>query len=127
MADDLNVKFGAQTDEFASSVKNNATRPIEDFAARVKDLNAQLSALDAPVKNVAASADHAAASTGKLSFATAGATREFIVIGHEIMTGNFSRIPGSMMVLAERTSGLHTILQQITPAAIAWTVAIGVV
>src|SRR3954453_5919437 len=99
MADDLNVKFGAQTDEFTSGVKN-AMRPVEDFAARVRDLNAQLSALDAPVKNVAASADPAAASTGKLSFATAGATREFIVIGHEIMTGNFSRIPGSMMVLA---------------------------
>ena len=123
--DNLTVKFGARTDEFVTGV-SNAMRPVEDFAARVRDLNKQLSALDAPMKEVASGAGAAAASTDKLNFATAGATREFIVIGHEIMTGNFSRIPGSMMVLAERTGGLHTVLQQITPAAIAWTVAIGV-
>lgn len=33
---------------------------------------------------------------------TSGATREFMVLGHEAMTGNFSRIPGSLMVLAQR-------------------------
>lgn len=45
-----------------------------------------------------------------LSFATAGATREFIVLGHEALTGNFSRMPGSFMVLLERTGGLHSAL-----------------
>lgn len=32
---------------------------------------------------------------------TSAMTRELIVIGHEALTGRFSRIPGSMMVLAE--------------------------
>ena len=31
-----------------------------------------------------------------------GITREMMVLGHEAMQGNFSKIPGSMMVLAER-------------------------
>lgn len=35
----------------------------------------------------------------------AGATRELMVLGHEAMTGNFSRMPGTLMVLANR-SGL---------------------
>ena len=38
----------------------------------------------------------------KSAFSTAGARRELIVLGHEAMTGNFSRMPGSFMVLAER-------------------------
>lgn len=40
---------------------------------------------------------------GKSMFATAGARRELIVMGHEAIQGNFSRMPGSLMVLAERT------------------------
>ncbi|HEU0282322.1 MAG TPA: phage tail length tape measure family protein, partial [Gallionella sp.] len=35
----------------------------------------------------------------------AGATRELMVLGHEVMTGNFSRMPGTLLVLANR-SGL---------------------
>jgi hypothetical protein len=40
----------------------------------------------------------------------AGITREVVILGHEAMTGNFSRIPGSIMVLAERAGGLMTAL-----------------
>jgi hypothetical protein len=36
------------------------------------------------------------------AFSTAQARRELIVLGHEAMTGNFSRMPGSFMVLANR-------------------------
>jgi hypothetical protein len=45
-----------------------------------------------------------------LQGATAGTTREFIVLGHEVISGNFSRIPGSIMVLAERMGNLHGIV-----------------
>jgi hypothetical protein len=41
--------------------------------------------------------------------ATAGMTREVIVLAHEFVSGNFSRIPGSIMVLTERLGGLGTI------------------
>lgn len=36
------------------------------------------------------------------AFATAGAKRELMVLGHEAMQGNFSKMPGSFIVLAER-------------------------
>lgn len=38
---------------------------------------------------------------GKLGLGTARAKREIVVIGHEMMTGQFSRIPGSLTVLSE--------------------------
>ena len=62
-----------------------------------------------------------AASAEKSAFATAGARRELIVLGHEAVQGNFSRIPGSFMVLAERLGGLGGL---ISPLAIGIT-AIG--
>jgi hypothetical protein len=45
-----------------------------------------------------------AAAADKGAFATVQARRELMVLGHEVMSGNFSRIPGSLMVLAERTN-----------------------
>ncbi len=53
-----------------------------------------------------------AQAAGKSAFSTAGARRELIVLGHEAMTGNFSRMPGSFLVLAERvrmTSALFSL------------------
>ncbi|MBB6254099.1 hypothetical protein [Nitrospirillum iridis] len=41
-----------------------------------------------------------------LSLATVGAKRELLVLVHEMMSGNFSRMPGSMLVLTERMGGL---------------------
>lgn len=46
----------------------------------------------------------------KVSIANAGVTRELIVLGHEAISGNFSRIPGSMLVLAERVNGVGAAL-----------------
>ncbi|MBI3447221.1 MAG: phage tail length tape measure family protein [Magnetospirillum sp.] len=39
---------------------------------------------------------------GHVGSMTVGAKREMIVLAHEAMSGNFSRMPGSLMVLAER-------------------------
>jgi hypothetical protein len=53
---------------------------------------------------------------------TAGMTREFIVLGHEAMMGNFSRIPGSIVVLGERMGGLHTVAEAVlTPLGMSLT------
>lgn len=65
----------------------------------------------------------------KGAFATAGATRELIVLGHEAMMGNFSRMPGSFMVLAERmhfTSELFTPLNIGMIALAAAAIGVGV-
>jgi len=56
----------------------------------------------------------AAEGADKSAFATAGARRELIVLGHEAVQGNFSRIPGSFMVLAERLGGLGGLISPLT-------------
>ena len=40
----------------------------------------------------------------EFSLASATAQRELMILGHEAMNGNFSRMPGSFMVLASRTN-----------------------
>jgi hypothetical protein len=59
----------------------------------------------------------------KSMLSTVGAKRELMVLGHEAMTGNFSKMPGSFLVLAERmhiTEGLFSVLTvSIGTAAIA--------
>src|SRR6516165_3223428 len=57
--------------------------------------------------------DQASEAHHRLQFATAGTTREFIVLGHEAISGNFNRIPGSILVLAERMGSLHTIVESL--------------
>lgn len=59
--------------------------------------------VDGYLVKTAKSSATAAAEIEKGMFATQGARRELMVLGHEAITGNFSRMPGSMMVLAERT------------------------
>lgn len=50
---------------------------------------------------------------------TAQARRELIVLGHEAMTGNFSRMPGSFMVLANRMGATATMFGPITAGLVA--------
>lgn len=68
-------------------------------------------------------AAYGAAATGAkgLNFATAGAAREMTVLAHEaLFNGNLNRMPGSMMVLAERTGGLGSVFAALaSPAGIA--------
>lgn len=50
-----------------------------------------------------------------LSLASAGATRELLVLAHEgLIMGNWSRFGGSLMVLAERMGGLHEIVGMVS-------------
>lgn len=46
----------------------------------------------------------AAGGADKAAFATQGARRELMIIGREVVSGDFSKIPGSMMVLASRAN-----------------------
>jgi len=60
--------------------------------------------------------DQASEAHHRLQFATAGTTREFIVLGHEAISGNFNRIPGSILVLLERMGSLHTLIEKLSGA-----------
>ncbi|MCE9561885.1 MAG: phage tail length tape measure family protein [Planctomycetes bacterium] len=119
----VGVSFGAQTGAFTDGV-NSMVRPVASFTDRIKDLNSEMAKLSNPVANLATAAKNATNETTKLSFATSGATREFIVLGHEVMSGNFSRIPGSLLVLGERTGGLTSLIRDVTPATWAWAAAV---
>jgi hypothetical protein len=84
----------------------NAAAARDAAAATSAAANAAADA-SAGLKSAAGAAESAAEGQRKLRLGTAGATREFIVLGHEVMTGNFSRIPGSILVLTERMGGLR--------------------
>lgn len=105
--EELNVKISVDS--------SNAVQGFNVVSSASKGFNQSLMA------DMSASGE----SVKKLSLATAGATREIIVLGHEVLTGNFSRIPGSMMVLAERTGGLGSVLGGVTAATVGWAAAIG--
>jgi phage-related minor tail protein len=57
-----------------------------------------------------------AAAQGGLAAAlsTAQARRELIVLGHEALTGNFARMPGSFLVLAERMKATGDLINPMT-------------
>lgn len=44
--------------------------------------------------------------------AHAGFYREVLVLGHEMVTGNYNKIPGSLMVLAERSGNLEELAKR---------------
>lgn len=115
----VEVKFGADTSDYDAKTKG--------MYATTQDLHKSLhdTMLDYD-KSMQQSLATSSESMNKLNFATAGTTREFLVLGREVLTGNFSRIPGSLIVLANRMGGLQTILEGVTVAMVGWTAAIGV-
>lgn len=123
MADnEVNIQIKAATAQFEKSM-DAVTAKTQGYSKSLLDAFA---AFDSQQSKIPQGMKEAADATDKLSFATAGATREFIVLGHELVSGNFSRIPGSLMVLGERTGGLANILSGITPVTLGWVAAIGV-
>ncbi|MEO6917560.1 MAG: phage tail length tape measure family protein [Collimonas sp.] len=91
-----------------------------------RDEDAAKAAARAEELALSAASGHGAAASDsmkKLGIETVGARRELMVIAHEAISGNFSRIPGSMMVLAERTDisrvAMGLLLNPVTIAAAA--------
>lgn len=125
MADnEVEVKFGADTDGLNEGI-SAAKKATEDLSSAI---NKQTSNNKTAADSFAAVGQQAASAAGGLrglSVGTAGATREFIVLGHEIISGNFSRIPGSILVLAERMGGLHDIIATVAEAVNPMTLALG--
>lgn len=127
----LNAAQGAVAD--FGSKSSAAARQIDVVTASTRGYSASLvSALNASeeaaagTEAVAGAAATAKVATEGVSLATAGATQEYIRLGHEAMTGNFSRIPGSLVVLASRTGGLQSLTALLTPTVLAAGAALGV-
>lgn len=132
MADDnqLNISFSGSVDGLVQSTKT-AQAAIGQFSDSVKTqsaaVNSSLTSAFSPFTkfnpNVSALASASTAlrsvetAAGSAGHGTAGFYREIVVLGHEVVSGNFSRIPGSMMVMAERSGQLTTIFESLAVLA----------
>ncbi len=150
MADDrVEVQISATTQTLQDQLRRAAAVAEESFD-RMRAAAAQagngFTAIDGALKGYSPSLMNALNATeqveGVTANATAGmrnfslgsaqATRELIVLGHEVISGNFSRIPGSLIVLTERMGGLSSVIGALaspigmaTAAAAAMTGALG--
>lgn len=95
----------------------SGTVTVAQRNAVVDSLSAKVQALTAATANAGPVSDQMTAAHGRAAGAAnvaaaahAGFTRELVVLGHEVVSGNFSRIPGSMVVLAERSGELNNIV-----------------
>jgi phage-related minor tail protein len=92
------TKLVGQMGRYAATVGKTREQLMNSTAASMGITNA--------VKGYASSIAEATKGTHEFSLASHGAQRELLVMAHELMQGNFSRLAGSMMVLGERTGGL---------------------
>lgn len=89
----------ARTGQIAQGDDARVDATYQRIRKQIKDTEEAINSFGAAgQKGFKAAADAA----DKSAFATAGARRELIVLAHEAVSGNFSRMPGSFMVLAER-------------------------
>ncbi len=90
--------LNAATPAMAATAKatDTATAAVRQLAPAAKTATADVQAL------ASATSETGAASQKAGMEIKAGVTRELVVLGHEALSGNFTRLPGSFMVLAER-------------------------
>jgi lambda family phage tail tape measure protein len=95
--------------------------------AAAAPLIAQLEAMKAASKGLAGGDGVAktAHDMEELSFKTAGAKRELLVLAHELSQGNYKRFGGSLLVLGERTGAASLLFSALGLAAIAVAAGVG--
>lgn len=86
----------------------SAADSAETFRKALGDQTNEVKALRAAMSSAKADTDSSAESMHRLGGATSGVTREITVIAHEMISGRFSRIPGSLMVLTQYMGGVST-------------------
>lgn len=111
--DPLSAKLQRLKSDFealSSAASRGHVAPADDTRVDsvYSKIKSEISATEAAMSGIGPAAGAAfgemAAKAEKGAFSTAQARRELIVLGHEALVGNFSRMPGSFMVLSERVS-----------------------
>lgn len=105
VAGDSTVRAQRQVQSFMNALVQEASTAGMTRTQLLELKAAQLGVSDSAAKYIKQISDANKAVVGSAGGAhagMAGITRELIVMGHEGMSGNFSRMPGSFMVLAER-------------------------
>lgn len=124
MADDINVRVIADTGGFGSSM-SGAANDVNEFAHSITNAKTGFRDIVAEQEAFESQTQATTEAVSKLSFATSGVSTELIRLGHEAISGNFSRIPGSLLVLESRMGGLN--LQTIGLTAVIGGLAFGLI
>lgn len=99
--------YAAQQAGYSADIQKEAAAIASRIDAWHRDEDAAKAAAkaeDQAAKGVTSHGGEASGAMKALGIESAGATREIMVLGHEVMSGNFSRIPGSLMILARQTN-----------------------
>jgi len=125
---------GIGGDTFNSLFSKAAQADLANYTKHVNDLKAAQEALKATHSSAHAPATSVADALSKISFQSSRARSEIIVLLHEMVQGRFSRMPASMMVLAEYTNmaslaftgfGVAALAMLVTLGTVAWEMAKG--
>lgn len=106
----------------SSGTKSEAQRTVVLDTLRSKVTAARDAMIPAVPASDALSAAHGRATeaANHAAGAHAGFYREIVVLGHEMLQGNYSRLGGSVMVLAERSGNLEGIVKGLGSALAGW-------
>lgn len=102
-----------------------AGAPTSDTAQRISQLGAAAGQTKGQINELRSSMSQLPEVEHHVAEGSAGITRELLVMTHETMQGRFKNLIGSMVVLAERTGGLHTVMAQMSGGMIAAVGAAG--
>jgi phage-related minor tail protein len=109
--DPLGTKLRQLTSDMAAFRKEMGNSTRDDVMRTFQGLENEIGKVSGLMEQAgvsgAAGMHKAAEATERSAFATASARRELIVLGHEVITGRWNRLPGSLMVLGERTDLLR--------------------
>lgn len=112
------IASGQSFDQAATSISRFAAQN-EAARAKVKSLTADLAKATAGSQQMGQTVSQSGQQVENAHqhmAASGGVTREVLVMLHETMMGNYKRLAGSTVVLAERTNVLHSVIQGLTPA-----------
>jgi phage-related minor tail protein len=109
MSQQLEIQLAADTSQYQAGIQQAVTltaQQMRTLASYVKAANDSQAQLGRGAQQAAAQAATAykgmTDGADRASHASAGVTRELLVLTHEMSQGNFSKFGGSLLVLAER-------------------------
>lgn len=128
-ADKFTASLQYQVDTFGKSdaeiLRHKAN--LLGASSAAEPLIARLEALRASAPVAAGGIRTAAHEMEGLSFASAGAKRELLVLAHELSQGNFKRFGGSLMVIGEQTGAAGLLFSAAGLGALGLAAGIGLV
>ena len=121
---------GAEVQKFEAKLRgvSVAADPLIDRLKKMKDEQLAFNAAARSASGLGAGAEGIKSNTHAMegfSFATAGAKRELLVLGHELSQGNYKRFAGSLLVLGERTGAAALLFSGMGLAALGAVAALG--